>query len=126
MLSTAHPEEIECFRMPSGGFSQDKRYEYTYATRKSREYIPALRRQDWRYFTNKGFTYAGKWRRSEQRGWGDGVITGRCFLTTETAEENTVCCGIMMGHCVIGSSLLRNCVHNGRPERLTTREIDYI
>ena len=70
MMTTAQYEEIECFRMPSGGFSQDKRYEYTYATRKSWEYIPALGRKDWRYFTNKGFTYAGKWVRSEQRGWG--------------------------------------------------------
>jgi len=64
-----HPEEIECFRMPmpDGRFSPDKRYEYTYATRKSWEFIPALGRKDWRYFTNKGFTYVGKWVRSEQR-----------------------------------------------------------
>ena len=53
MTTTAHPEEIECFRNPSGGFSQDKRYEYTYATRKSWEYIPTLGRKDWQYFTNK-------------------------------------------------------------------------
>jgi hypothetical protein len=67
-----HPEEIECFRMPmpDGQFSPDKRYEYTYATRKSWEYIPLLRRKDWQYFTTKGFTYAGKWLRSERRGWG--------------------------------------------------------
>jgi hypothetical protein len=67
-----HPEEIECFRMPmpDGRFSPDKRYEYTYATRKSWEYIPALRQKDWQYFTTKGFTYAGKWLRSERRGWG--------------------------------------------------------
>jgi hypothetical protein len=71
-MAGAHPEEIECFRNPSGGFSPDKQYEYTYATRKSWEYIPALGRKDWRYFTTKGFTYAGKWRRSEQRGFGDG------------------------------------------------------
>lgn len=72
--SRTHPEEIECFRMPrpDGKFSSDKRYEYTYATRKSWEYIPTLGRKDWRYFTNKGFTYAGKWVRSERRGWGDG------------------------------------------------------
>ena len=72
-MAGAHPEEIECFRMPSkdGTFSPDKRYEYTYATRKSWEYIPALGRQDWRYFTNKGFTYAGKWLRSEQSGQAD-------------------------------------------------------
>ena len=80
MSSTTHPEEIECFRMPSGGFSPDKRYEYTYATRKSWEYIPALGRKDWRYFTNKGFTYAGKWVRSEQRGWGDGGDYWEVFL----------------------------------------------
>lgn len=69
-----HPEEIECFRMPmpDGRFSPDKRYEYTYATRKSWEYIPLLRRKDWQYFTTKGFTYAGKWLRSERRGGGDG------------------------------------------------------
>jgi hypothetical protein len=74
MTTTPHPEEVECFRMPApeGRFSPDKRYEYTYATRKSWEYIPALRRKDWRYFTNKGFTYAGKWLRSEQCGRGDG------------------------------------------------------
>ena len=94
MSSTAHPEEIECFRMPSGGFSQDKRYEYTYATRKSWEYIPALGRKDWRYFTNKGFTYAGKWVRSEQRGWGDGGDYWEVFMddraTTTTTSEHTV------------------------------------
>jgi hypothetical protein len=43
-------------------------------------------------------------------GLGMGGITGRCFWTTETAEENTLCRGIMMGHCVIGSPLLRNSV----------------
>ena len=74
MTATQHPEEIECFRMPmpDGRFSRDKRYEYTYATRKAWEYNPVLGRKDWRYFTNKEFTYAGKWLRSEQRGWGDG------------------------------------------------------
>lgn len=66
--------------MPSGGFSPDKRYEYTYATRKSWEFIPRLRRKDWRYFTNKGFTYAGKWVRSERRGWGDGGDYWEVFL----------------------------------------------
>ncbi len=75
-----HPEEIECFRNPSGGFSPDKRYEYTYATRKLLEFIPALGRKDWRYFTNKGFTYAGKWVRSEQRVWGDGGECWEVFL----------------------------------------------
>lgn len=79
MTTAPHPEEIECFRMPmpDGQFSSDKRYEYTYATRKSWEYIPLLRRKDWRYFTTKGFTYAGKWLRSEQNGFGDG---GEVFL----------------------------------------------
>lgn len=82
MTTTPHPEEIECFRMPmpDGQFSPDKRYEYTYATRKSWEYIPLLRRKDWRYFTTKGFTYAGKWLRSERRGWGDG---GECWEVFE-------------------------------------------
>jgi hypothetical protein len=82
MTTPPHPEEIECFRMPmpDGRFSPDKRYEYTYATRKSWEYIPLLRRKDWRYFTTKGFTYAGKWLRSERRGWGDG---GDCWEVFE-------------------------------------------
>ena len=75
-----HPEEIECFRSLIGGFSPDKQYEYTYATRKSWEYIPALGRKEWRYFTNKGFTYAGKWLRSEQRGFGDGGHYWEVFL----------------------------------------------
>jgi hypothetical protein len=64
-----HPEEIECFRMPNGGhFLANERYEYSYATRKSFEYIPALDRRDWRYFTTKPFTYAGKWLRSSDGG----------------------------------------------------------
>jgi len=82
-MTAAHPEEIECFRMPpddGGIFSTEKRYEYTHATRKSWEYIPALNRHDWRYFTNKGFTYAGKWLRSEQRGVGDGGDYWEVFL----------------------------------------------
>ena len=66
--------------MPDGRFSPDKRYEYTYATRKSWEYIPALRRNDWRYFTTKGFTYAGKWLRSERNGFGDGADCWEVFL----------------------------------------------
>jgi hypothetical protein len=92
MTTTAQYEEIECFRMPSGGFSQDKRYEYTYATRKSWEYIPALGRKDWRYFTNKGFTYAGKWVRSEQRGCGDGGDYWEVFLDDRDtpSKEHTV------------------------------------
>jgi hypothetical protein len=77
-----NPEEIECFRMPmpDGRFSPDKRYEYTYDIRKSWEYIPALRRNDWRYFTTKGFTYAGKWLRSERNGFGDGADCWEVFL----------------------------------------------
>jgi hypothetical protein len=77
-----HPEDIECFRMPmpDGRFSPDKRYEYTYDIRKSWEYIPALRRNDWRYFTTKGFTYAGKWLRSERNGFGDGADCWEVFL----------------------------------------------
>lgn len=82
MTTARHPEEIECFRMPlpDGRFSCNKRYEYTYATRKSLEYIPALGRKDWRYFTNQGFTYAGKWLRSEKRGFGDGGNYWEVFL----------------------------------------------
>ena len=70
--TTTHSEEIECFRQPNGGFSPKKRYEYTYSTRRSLEYIPALCRQDFRHFTTKPFIYAGVWLRSEQRGFGDG------------------------------------------------------
>ena len=66
--------------MPDGRFSCDKRYEYTYDIRKSWEYIPALRRNDWRYFTTKGFTYAGKWLRSERNGFGDGADCWEVFL----------------------------------------------
>ncbi len=90
MTTTSHPEEIECFRMPmpDGRFSPDKRYEYTYATRKSWEYNPMIRRKDWRYFTNKGFTYAGKWLRSERRGWGDGGDCWEIFLDDRTGDTN--------------------------------------
>jgi len=90
MTTTPHPEEIECFRMPmpDGRFSPDKRYEYTYATRKAWEYNPVLRRKDWRYFTNKGFTYAGKWLRSEQRGWGDGGDYWEVFLDERVGDTN--------------------------------------
>ena len=82
MTSTQQPEEIECYRMPmpDGEFSTYNRYEYTYATRKSWEYIPLLRRKDWRYFTTKAFTYAGRWLRGERRGWGDG---GDCWEVFE-------------------------------------------
>jgi hypothetical protein len=98
MTTTQHSEEIECFRMPlpDGKFSPDKRYEYTYATRKSWEYIQALGRNDWRYFTDKAFTYAGRWIRSEQRGFGDGGDYWEVFLddlagdTTTTTSEHTV------------------------------------
>ena len=124
MTTPEQREEIECFRNPSGGFSQDKRYEYTYATRKSWEYIPALGRKDWRYFTNKGFTYAGKWVRSEQRGWGDGADYWEVFLddrlgtgtgTGTCGKETTVswdydgtlcwreCSYISNDDCVIGA-----------------------
>ncbi len=75
-----HPEEIECFRNPKGGFSREKRYEYTYATRKSYEKIPGTNKKDWRYFTTNAFTYAGKWLRSEQRGFGDGGDYWEVFL----------------------------------------------
>lgn len=85
--SSDHPEEIECFRSPDGGFSPDKRYEYTYATRKSWEYIPEIRRKDWRYFTTKPFIYAGKWLRSEQRGRGDGGDYWEVFQGVDGAEN---------------------------------------
>lgn len=85
--SSDHPEEIECFRSPDGGFSPDKRYEYTYATRKSWEFIPSLGRKDWRYFTTKPFIYAGKWLRSEQRGRGDGGDYWEVFQGVDGAEN---------------------------------------
>ena len=87
-----HPEEIECFRMPhpEGRFSPEKRYEYTYATRKSWEYIPHLGRNDWRYFTYKAFVYAGKWLRSEQRGFGDGGDYWEVFQSNDGRTETTV------------------------------------
>ena len=92
MATRRHPEEIECFRMPppNGKFSPNKRYEYTYATRKSWEYIPELRRTDWRYFTNKAFVYAGKWLRSEQRGFGDGGDYWEVFQSEDGRTEKTV------------------------------------
>ena len=86
-LCERRPEEIECFRMPNGGFSPDKRYEYTYATRKSWEYIPSLGRQDWRYFTTKPFIYAGVWLRSEQRGFGDGGDYCEVFQCEDGTEK---------------------------------------
>lgn len=98
MSSASHPEEIECFRtpMPDGRFSPDKRYEYTYANRKSWEYISAIGREDWRYFTTKAFTYAGKWLRTRGDD-GDGGEWSEVFLddrteaaTREAAREHTV------------------------------------
>ena len=82
------PEEIECFRMPIGGFSREMRYEYTYATRKSWEYVPELRRKDWRYFTTKPFIYAGKWVRSEHRGFGDGGDYWEVFIDDTQLNTN--------------------------------------
>ena len=98
MTSAEHPEEIECFRMPmpDGRFSPDKRYEYTYATRKSWEYNPVLRRKDWRYFTTKGFTYAGVWLRRRGDGggeWSEVFLDDRTEAAGEageTARERTV------------------------------------
>jgi len=83
-------EEVECFRMPlpDGKFSPEKRYEYTYATRKSWEYIPALCRQDWRYFTTKPYIYAGVWLRSEQRGFGDGGDYYEVFLKDDDDDDD--------------------------------------
>ena len=91
--TTIHPEEIECFRMPmpDGRFSPDKRYEYTYATRMAWEYNPVLRRKDWRYFTTKGFTYAGRWLRTHHsQPQGDVFLDDRVPATGETAREITV------------------------------------
>jgi hypothetical protein len=82
------PEEIECFRTPIGGFSTEKRYEYTYATRKSWEFVPELRRKDWRYFTTKPFIYAGKWVRSEQQGIGDGGDYWEVFIDDTILNTN--------------------------------------
>lgn len=84
-----HPEEVECFRMPwpDGEFSKDKCYEYTYATRKSWEFNPLLRRKDWRYFTTKAFVYAGKWLRSDRNGWGDG---GDCWEVFRSDDGETI------------------------------------
>lgn len=91
-MSLSIEEEVECFRMPlpDGKFSLEKRYEYTYATRKSWEYIPALRRQDWRYFTTKPYIYAGVWLRSEQRGFGDGGDYWEVFLDHDGTDEKIV------------------------------------
>ena len=90
MTSTPQPEEIECYRMPmpDGEFSTYNRYEYTYATRKSWEYIPLLRRKDWRYFTTKAFTYAGRWLRGERRGWGDGGDYWEVFEDDLSGDTN--------------------------------------
>ena len=112
-----HPEEIECFRSLSGGFSKEKRYEYTYATRKSWEYIPEIRRTDWRYFTNKAFIYAGKWLRSDQRGFGDGGDYWEVFQN-EDGTEKTV------SWDYAGTMCYRECPYSGNIDVVTTvREI---
>ena len=112
-----HPEEIECFRSLSGGFSQEKRYEYTYATRKSWEYIPEIRRTDWRYFTNKAFVYAGKWLRSEQRGRGDGGDYWEVFQNEDGAEK-------IVSWDYDGTMCYRECPYSGNIDVVTTvREI---
>lgn len=80
-------EEIECFRTIA--FSPDKCYEYVYATRKSFEYIPSLCRSDWRYFTTSTYNYAGKWKESCSRGWGDGGDYWEVF-TLDDGSENIV------------------------------------
>ena len=103
--ATAHPEEIECFRQPNGGFSPNNRYEYTYATRKSWEYIPLLGRQDWRYFTTKPFIYAGVWLRSEQRGFGDGGDYWEVFLDDDGNEK-------IVSWDYDGTLCWRECLHN--------------
>jgi hypothetical protein len=81
--------------MPDGQFSPVKRYEYTYATRKSWEYNPVLRRKDWRYFTTKAFTYAGVWLRRQGNGgggkWSEVFLDDRTEAATgETSREHTV------------------------------------
>jgi hypothetical protein len=61
----------------------------------------------------KGLLMRGSGGGASNAGVGMGVITGRCFWTTERRQQrraNTRCRGIMMRHCVIGSSLLRNSV----------------
>lgn len=84
---TISPEqEIECYR--SCSFSTDKAYEYTYSTRKSFQYIPSLGRKGWRYFTTKGFTYAGKWLRSEHSGYGESGEYWEVFQGDDGTEKN--------------------------------------
>ena len=85
--AATHPEEIECFRQPNGGFSLKKRYEYTYSTRRLLEYIPVLCRQDFRHFTTKPYIYAGEWLRSEQRGMGDGGDYWEVFRGDDGTEN---------------------------------------
>lgn len=134
MTSTPYPEEIECYRMPipEGRFSNDKRYEYTYATRKSWEYIPTLGRKEWRYFTNKAFLYAGKWLRSEQRGFGDGGDYWEVFLDDRHAgkhgrDEETIVSWDYDGmlcwrECpyTIDDKIINNVVHRLVDEMITT------
>jgi hypothetical protein len=78
-------EEIECFRHVT--FSPDKYYEYVYATRKSFEYIPAIGRSDWRYFTEGMYNYAGKWLRSCSSGFGDGGNYWEVFSLDDGSEN---------------------------------------
>ena len=93
MISTDAPghglghihEEVECFRKT--GFSADKCYEYTYATRRSFEYSAALGLNEWRYFTTNPFYYAGKWVRSESCGFGDGGDHWEVFLDDDGGEK---------------------------------------
>jgi hypothetical protein len=85
---TSTSEEVECFRQPNGGFSPEKRYEYTYSTRRSFEYIPALCREDFRYFTTKPYIYAGVWLRSEQRGFGDGGDYWEVFRNDDDDDDD--------------------------------------
>ena len=84
----AHPEEIECFRQVTGGFSTDKCYEYVYASRRVFGYIPALGRSDWRYFTSDAYKYAGKWLRSCSQGMGDGGSYWEVFMLDDGSEHN--------------------------------------
>ena len=80
-------DEIECFRRVA--FSPNKCYEYVYATRKSFDYIPSLGHNDWRYFTTAAYNYAGKWKESCSRGWGDGGDYWEVFML-DNGTENIV------------------------------------
>lgn len=78
-------DEIECFRTIT--FSPDKCYEYVYANRKSFEYIHSLGRSDLRYFTTSAYNYAGKWKESCSRGWGDGGDYWEVFTLDDGSEH---------------------------------------